>query len=129
MKRFPIALALLALTACAGRTPAPVATVRAEDRQLDCFQIAAEVRANTRQIADLSEEESEKVAQNVLAGVGGLLIWPLWFAMDFQDAAGKETEALASRNAYLGELYARKDCAEAAPDEAGEELPAAATAD
>ena len=26
----------------------------------------------------------EKVAQNVAAGVAGLVVWPLWFAMDFK---------------------------------------------
>jgi hypothetical protein len=35
---------------------------------------------------------------NVAAGVVGVVIWPVWFGMDFKDAAGKEAlpEALAA---------------------------------
>ena len=35
---------------------------------------------------------------NVAAGVVGGVIWPVWFGMDFKDAAGKEAlpEALAA---------------------------------
>ena len=44
------------------------------------------------------------VAQNVAAGVVGLLIWPVWFGMDFQGAAGEEIDALNSRQQYLATL-------------------------
>ena len=37
----------------------------------------------------LANEQGWKVAQNVGAGVVGLVIWPVWFGMDFKDAAGK----------------------------------------
>jgi hypothetical protein len=42
----------------------------------------------------------------VAAGVAGLLICPLWFAMDFQGAAYKETAALQSRQNYV---HARRE--------------------
>jgi hypothetical protein len=115
-----VSVALVAFTAgCAGREPAPVQVVKADDQQLACYQIEAELEANNRQMVELSGEESGKVAQNIAAGVAGLLIWPLWFAMDFQDAAGKEGEALAARNRYLAEAYGRR-CADAAPARASE---------
>jgi hypothetical protein len=75
---------------------------------MSCESIQAEMNANNNTIRDLSEESGGKVAQNIAAGVGGLFIWPLWFAMDFQDASGKETTALNNRNAYLGSLAATR---------------------
>lgn len=53
---------------------------------------------------ELGGEEGAKVAQNVAAGVAGLFIWPLWFAMDFQGAAPKEIAALQARQQYLATL-------------------------
>jgi hypothetical protein len=50
------------------------------------------------------------VTQNVAAGVVGLFIWPVWFAMDFQGAASTEQTALESRQTYLAAL-AEKRCA------------------
>jgi hypothetical protein len=49
-------------------------------------------------------EQGGKVAQNVAAGVAGLIIWPIWFGMDFKDAAGKEVAALQARQQYLTTL-------------------------
>jgi hypothetical protein len=106
------ALALMAMVgACAGRAPAPVAVAQPQDAGMDCAAINAEVGANTQKITALGGESGAKVAQNVAAGVAGLFIWPLWFAMDFQDAAGKETAALQSRQSYLATLSVQKNCA------------------
>ena len=58
----------------------------------------------------LAKDRGWKVAQNVAAGVGGLVIWPLWFAMDFQGTADKEAAALQSRQQYLGALAVQKRC-------------------
>jgi hypothetical protein len=96
--------AAFAVSACAGRAPAPVAVVQAQDRFLDCAAINAEVQANNKKVIELGGEEGAKVAQNVAAGVAGLFIWPLWFAMDFQGAAPKEIAALQARQQYLATL-------------------------
>jgi len=104
-------LATLALPACAGRAPAPVPVVQAGDRSLDCPAIAAETSANAQKIGALGSEEGGKVAQNVAMGIAGLIIWPLWFAMDFQGAASKETAALQSRQQYLATLAEQRNCA------------------
>jgi hypothetical protein len=111
------AIALTAmLCACAGRPPAQIGVVQPHDGAMDCLAIQAEVNANTARIADLGRESSNKVAQNVAAGVAGLVIWPLWFAMDFQGAADKDTVALQSRQNYLGTLANQRGCAmQAAP--------------
>jgi hypothetical protein len=75
---------------------------------MSCAGIQAEMNANNNTIRDLSGESGGKVAQNIAAGAGGFVFFPLWFAMDFQDAAGKETTALNNRNAYLGSLAATR---------------------
>ena len=97
------------LTGCAGRAPELVPIVQSIDQQTSCDQIMAEIRANNERMSDLATEEGWKVTQNVAAGVVGLVIWPVWFGMDFQDAAGKEGKALSQRNEYLGTL-ARDRC-------------------
>ena len=106
-----VVLSLAVLTAaCAGREPNPVATVQPIDDTMNCEVIQAEVNSNTQRIAELGPEQSNKVAQNIAAGVtGAIFLLPL-FLMDFQNAAGKEEAALKSRNDYLATL-ARQRCA------------------
>lgn len=103
-------VSMLALAACAGRAPQPVAVVQPQDRYMDCAAIQAEILANNRTIQGLGSEEGGKVAQNVAAGVAGLFIWPIWFTMDFQGTAGKEEAALQSRQEYLANLALQRDC-------------------
>ena len=107
-----VAIALV-VPACAGRAPAPVPVVQAMDSSLDCTAIVAEVSANDGKIRELGREEGGKVAQNVAAGVAGLFIPVLWFAMDFQGAAPKEVAALQQRQSYLARLAEQKSCASA----------------
>lgn len=92
------------LAACAGRAPAPVPIVQAQDRYLDCKAIVIEVEANNQKVSELASEEGLKVAQNVAAGVAGIVVPVLWFGMDWQGAAGKEVAALQSRQQYLAAL-------------------------
>lgn len=98
------------LAGCAGRSPQPVAVVQPQDHFMDCPAIQAEVLANNVKVQDLASESGGKVAQNVVAGVAGLFIWPLWFAMDFQGATDKETIALNSRQQYLAVLAQQRGC-------------------
>ena len=111
MRRALSLAALLAVSACAGRAPNPVAVVQPLDRDLTGPAIYAEVSANDAKISELGKEQGGKVAQNVAAGVAGLFIWPLWFAMDFQGSAGKEIQALQSRQQYLATLAEQRNCA------------------
>lgn len=104
-------VAALALGACAGRSPTPVPVVQAADDRLSCSAIEAEVAANDGKIRQLGRESGEKVAQNVIMGtVGALVFFPALFFMDFQGAADKETTALQQRQAYLARL-AERACA------------------
>ncbi|MGB7088623.1 MAG: hypothetical protein WA465_00800 [Methylovirgula sp.] len=100
----------LALLACAGRDPQPVASVQPQDAYSDCTMIRAEIEANNIKAKQLADEQGLKVAQNVGAGVVGVVIWPVWFGMDFKDAAGKEVAALQARQQYLT-ILAGERCA------------------
>ena len=107
-KLFVIVMAATVAGGCAGRDAHPVLLSQPQDTVVGCAQINAEMAANNAKIEDLSSEKGAKVAQNVIAGVAGLFIWPLWFAMDFKDAAGAETVALQGRNGYLASLAVDK---------------------
>ena len=72
---------------CAGRDPVPIATVQPQDQTATCTGLTAEIEANNIKFKDLSDEQGLKVGQNVAAGVVGLAIPVLWFAMDFKGAA------------------------------------------
>jgi hypothetical protein len=106
---FPALTIAFALAACAGRDPHPVAAVQPQDAQSDCAMIRAEIEANNAQAEKLAEENHAKIAQNVAAGVVGVVIWPVWFAMDAKGAAGTEMDALKSRQQYLA-LLAEQRC-------------------
>ena len=105
------------LSACAGRAPDPVAVVQPMDNSLTCTAMMAEISSNNGKISDLGGQKGAKVAQNVAAGVVGLVVWPVWFLMDFQEAAGTEIKALQDRNAYLATKVNGDGC-HAAPDTA-----------
>jgi hypothetical protein len=50
----------LALSACAGRDPQPVASVQAQDAYADCTMIRAEIEANNAKAKELSDEQGWK---------------------------------------------------------------------
>jgi hypothetical protein len=112
MYKKPIAMTFAVLLgSCAGRDPQPIATVQVQDQTSSCLEIRAEIEANNVRAKQLADEQGLKVAQNVGAGVAGLVIWPVWFGMDFKDAAGKEVAALQARQQYLTTL-ATERCAQ-----------------
>jgi uncharacterized protein YcfL len=114
MKLLGVGIAALLLAGCAGRAPQPVAVVQAQDRYMDCAAIIAEVEANNAKVKELAGEQGTKAAQNVIAGVAGLVIPVLWFGMDWQGTASKEITALQSRQQYLATL-AEQRCAKEPP--------------
>ena len=105
-----LALSAVLLSGCAGRPPNPVAVLQPQDAHTDCAGLRFEANANNARIMGLTGDQSAKVAQNVAAGVVGLIIWPVWFAMDLQGTAGVEIQALQTRNGYLAERAAQIRC-------------------
>jgi len=101
MRAIVIAAFVALCAACAGRDPQPVATVQPTDAMATCAMITAEIQANNIKVQELAGEEGAKVAQNVAAGVAGVVIPVLWFGMDFKGAASKEVAALQARQQYL----------------------------
>jgi uncharacterized protein YcfL len=110
-----VAMLSIALVGCAGRDPQPTATVQPQDAYADCSMIRAEIDANNAKVKQLADEQGWKVAQNVAAGVVGLVIWPVWFGMDFKDAAGKDAAALEARQKYLAALAGDRCVSRSAP--------------
>jgi hypothetical protein len=109
MRRVFLAIAVgVALSACAGRDPAPIATVQVQDAYSDCTMIRAEIEGNNQKAKQLADESGMKTAQNVAAGVVGVIIWPVWFAMDTKGAAGTDAAALQSRQQYLTTLATQR---------------------
>ena len=109
LKAIVLVVALVGLSACAGREPAQIPVVQAQDHLSDCAAITAEINANQERIASLSKESSNTKAGNVALGVAGaILFWPMLFAMDFKDASGKDAAALQSRNSYLATLSTQR---------------------
>jgi hypothetical protein len=64
----------VALAACAGRDPESIAIVQPQDQTSTCGMISAEIQANNVRVKALADEQGLKVAQNVVAGVVGLVI-------------------------------------------------------
>lgn len=77
---------------------------------MTCETILAEVQSNNDKVQQLGKDKGLKVAQNVAAGVAGFVIPVLWFGMDWQDAAGKEAQALQARQQYLATLAEQRKC-------------------
>ena len=112
LKRRLVVAAAVALSGCAGRAPAPVAVVQPQDRYMDCAAILIEVQANNAKVQQLASDKGLKTAQNVAAGVAGIVIPVLWFGMDFQGTADTEIQALQSRQQYLAALAEQRHCGE-----------------
>jgi len=94
----------LALSACAGRDPAPIASVQAQDVYADCTMIRAEIEANNTKMTELADERGWKVTQNVAAGLAGFVVPVIWFGVDWKGAADKDAAALQARQQYLRRL-------------------------
>ena len=112
MRLVAIAALATALAGCAGRSPEPVAMMQPQDQQMDCAAISMEVQANNAKVQKLASDQGLKTSQNVAAGVAGVFVPILWFGMDFQDTADKETVALQNRQQYLGSMAAQRRCGE-----------------
>jgi hypothetical protein len=103
-----VGAAVVVVGACAGRAPQLVAVVQPQDAFTDCAAIQAEVTANNAKVQELAGEQGWKVAQNVAAGVAGIVVPVLWFGMDWQGSASKEVQALQARQQYLATLAAQR---------------------
>lgn len=103
------ATVVVTLTGCAGRPPAPIAIAQPQDQTADCDALQREQGTIPGAIARLQKEQGAKQWQNAAAiSAGAILFWPALAGMDWQDAAGKEIEALNQRNRHLGKLVVER---------------------
>ena len=114
MRFMTFAVLALLCAGCAGRDAQPIQTVQQQDQYSDCAMITAEIEANNAKVKELADEKGMKVAQNVAAGVAGILVPVLWFGMDFKGAADSDMAALQARQKFLTNL-AEQRCAKATP--------------
>ncbi|MGA8499395.1 MAG: hypothetical protein WB764_28205 [Xanthobacteraceae bacterium] len=85
--------------------------------------IRAEIEANNTKAKELADEQGLKTAQNVAAGVVGIVIWPVWFGMDFKGAAAKDVAALQARQEYLTTLATQRCAPGYRPPRPSQEYP------
>src|SRR4051794_38476943 len=114
MRQLVFVAAAVLVAGCAGRDPQLIAVVQPQDQTASCVQLTAEIEANNIRVKELADEQGWKVVQNVGAGVAGLVVWPLWFAMDFKGAASKDVAALQARQQYLATLATERCAAKSA---------------
>ena len=74
----------------------------------------AEIQANNKRAEALASENGGRGSQNVAAGVVGVLVWPVLFAIAMKGAANTEAGQLRARQEYLSNLAAQR-CAQQAP--------------
>ena len=104
-------------SACAGAVrPRRVTVVinRVDADLRTALQSRRRFQTSNQRVQQLADEQGIKVAQNVAAGVAGLFIWPLFFAMDLQGTATTEMNALQARQQYLATL-AQQRCGSQGP--------------
>jgi hypothetical protein len=102
-------VSIVGLTACGGRTPAPVMVAQYGDQQKSCKALEFEMNNIQGEIQRLLPK-TDKTGKNVALGVAGwFFLVPLFF-MDFKNAEAVEYEAYRQRYNHLASLAMSKDC-------------------
>jgi len=99
-----VAVLSIALAACASHElPQPTATVYAQDANLDCAMIRAEIQANNAKVTELADDQGWTLKQ--------------WYryGKDFKYEAARDTAALNARQEHLAALEAEKCAPPSAP--------------
>ena len=100
---------ITSLTACAGRTPAPVMVAQYGDQNKSCKALQFEMTNIEGDIQRLLPK-TDKSGQNVALGVAGAFLLVPWFFMDFKGAEQTEYEALRQRYNHLASIAMDKNC-------------------
>lgn len=95
---------------CAGSGPNPVARYSPEDEKRNCASLKAELKANEKEVAKKTAEQTNKTNQNLILGASGVFLIAPWFFMDLKGKEAGEIEALERRNAALRRIAAAKGC-------------------
>lgn len=101
--------AVLVLTACGGRTPAPVMAYQYGDDAKSCKALVYEIKNIEGEIQRLLPK-TDKTSKNVALGVAGWFLLVPWFFMDFKNAEQVEYEAYRQRYMHLSSIAMTKNC-------------------
>ena len=101
---------MLFVSGCAGSGSNPVARYTPADEKRNCASLKAELRANEKEVAKKTAEQTNKTNQNLILGASGVFLIAPWFFMDLKGKEAGETEALERRNAALRRIAAVKGC-------------------
>ena len=97
MRTATILLLGFMLVACGGRSPNPIIPSLPSDIRLTCAEIEAELIAYHTDLAHYAIEKVQRKKWNIGFGIAGVLVWPLWFALDLEKAPEIEEKAIARR--------------------------------
>ena len=91
------------VSACAGRTPEPVAVVQAKDTTMHWLGDPGgdPAKHHARRRARFRKRDQGRAKHRGRRRRRSIPV--LWFAMDFQGAAGTQQKAIEDRNAYLSQ--------------------------
>ncbi len=105
-----VVASMLFASGCAGSGPNPVARYSPQDERRTCDSLQAELKANEKEVAKKTAEQTNKTNQNLILGASGVFLIAPWFFMDLKGKEAGETEALERRNAALRRIAAVKGC-------------------
>lgn len=110
-KPLTVALAALALSACAGRSPTLPTVAYSTDSIQACETLERDVVANASTAQAKIASNNARDGGDIAIGIaGGLLFWPALFAIDTKNADGHEGNALLDRNEHLKQIAIGKGC-------------------
>ena len=89
---------------CAGRQANPVLVSLPSDYGMGCDSLNMEISSLANQVQLKSGTASNVGTKNLLLGIGGVIVWPLWFGMDLKKADKTELRALVSRHRHLSDI-------------------------
>lgn len=111
MKYLALAAALLAVSACAGRSPNLPVVAYDTDTIQTCSSLEREVLNNATAAQSKIAANNARDGGDVAIGVGSVLLLPLGLlALDLKNADGHEGNALLDRNDRLREIAISKGC-------------------
>ena len=111
MKKLVTALVVSSfmLSACGGRTAAPVMISQYGDQNKSCQALEFEMNNAQNEIQRLLPK-TDKTGTNVALGVAGWFLLVPWFFMDFKNAEQTEYEAYRQRYNHLAAIAMSKKC-------------------
>ena len=112
MPAITIVVLIFFSTGCVGiyRTPDPVPPTEKNDQDKSCTELKQDLVNSKAKLKDLRSSQNGKVGANIVAGVLGILVPPIWFLMDVSNVDTINIEAQEKRNKVLTEIARKKGC-------------------